>query len=67
MFEYLRLLCLEHQLPRLNGVLTNYQDWIFVSYSLQDEVNYVYESQVARKDIRWLSFDVCDKIRLRDE
>ena len=24
MFEYLRLLCLEHQLPKLNGVLTNY-------------------------------------------
>ena len=34
LYEYLRLLCLVHHLPHLSGVLTNYQDWIFVRYSL---------------------------------
>ena len=42
MFEYLRMLCLQYNLRELRGVLTNYQDWIFVSYNLEEEAQKVY-------------------------
>ena len=68
MFEYLRLLCLEHHLPQLHGMLTNYQEWIFVSYSLEDEVRKVYNGEaMGVRHIKKLVFDIGDQISLRDD
>ena len=63
LFEYLRLLCLEHHLRSLCGVLTNYQDWIFVRFSLQNEARSVYERVTP---IPHPIFEVSGNVRLRD-
>lgn len=69
MFEYLRVLCLEHHLPQLHGVLTNYQDWIFLSYNLEEEVQKVHslETTSSRVHYKKLQFDIGGTIRLRDD
>mmetsp|Transcript_5713 Transcript_5713/g.7702 ORF Transcript_5713/g.7702 Transcript_5713/m.7702 type:complete len:82 (+) Transcript_5713:261-506(+) len=67
MFQYLRLLCLEYHLPELIGVLTNYQEWIFVGYNLDREVRKVYNKEAQMSNhVKALIFDMCDTINLRD-
>ena len=44
LFDYLRSLCIEHSYTHLDGVLTNYETWIFVRYDLTDEVKNVQQA-----------------------
>ena len=67
LFEYLRLLCLEHHLPSLSGVLTDYKDWIFVKYSLEDEVREVHKSPGRLPNLLPVSYDLAETICLRDQ
>ena len=63
----MRLLCLNHHLPCLSGVLTDYKDWIFVQYSLDDEIREVHNRQKRMPDLIPVSYNLAKTISLRDQ
>ena len=54
----MRAACLEHQMSQICGILTNYQDWIFVKYDLFEEI----ENKIGSPQ-----FQVYGKIRMIDD
>lgn len=42
-FRQLRYICIQHSLPFVNGVITDYKDWYFTRFSLSKEVQGVEE------------------------